>query len=167
MGRPVISRPRRRASATCRGKRASRGEKDRALFCRIWAVAFFVPTKGGTTMRKASSTWSDDETSVLIELWTTHSATQIARRLNRTRSQVCAKARRLKLAGMPAHLYKNFAVDPMPTRRSSRHRSSWLVRLAALIRLRGAGFGYLDAQPAPCAASELFSARPTQIPAGW
>jgi GcrA cell cycle regulator len=67
-------------------------------------------------MMCSGSPWSDNETSVLIELWPTHSATQIARRLNRTRSEVGAKARRLKLAGMlPVHLHKNFAVDPMPT----------------------------------------------------
>ena len=47
----------------------------------------------------ASEFWTADETSVLIELWPTHSASQIAKRLHRTRESVCGKTHRLQMCG--------------------------------------------------------------------
>lgn len=44
--------------------------------------------------------WTDADTRTLIELWVTHSASQIAKELGRTRSSICGKANRLRAKGV-------------------------------------------------------------------
>ena len=44
--------------------------------------------------------WSDEETERLIQLWRTHSAGQIAQKLQRSRSAVCGKIGRLRQKGV-------------------------------------------------------------------
>jgi GcrA cell cycle regulator len=62
--------------------------------------------------------WSDNDVRTLTDMWLTHTASQIARELNRTRSSVCGKAGRLRskgtqLAPMNGKLY----VTPPPNAR--------------------------------------------------
>jgi GcrA cell cycle regulator len=56
---------------------------------------------GGFPMEAPSDRlWSDEETERLIQLWRTHSAGQIAQKLQRSRSAVCGKIGRLRQKGI-------------------------------------------------------------------
>ena len=52
--------------------------------------------------------WTDDEIRELVRLWPTNSAKQIARHLQRPRSSVSGKAKRLNLDGAQKH----FEINP-------------------------------------------------------
>jgi len=58
--------------------------------------------------------WSALDTATLIEMWQTHSASQIAKALERTRSSVCGKAGRLRAQGvqLAPNSGKFYAVPP-------------------------------------------------------
>jgi hypothetical protein len=60
--------------------------------------------------------WTDEELRELIILWSTHSVSQIAKRLHRQRSEIRGKAKRLRLDGLPPHNppehFKHFDVNP-------------------------------------------------------
>ncbi|WP_249791513.1 GcrA family cell cycle regulator [Bradyrhizobium sp. SRL28] len=57
--------------------------------------------------------WTTGEISLLIGLWPTASATQISKRLNRSRGSVCGKAMRLRSDGaLPADVEKHFEMNP-------------------------------------------------------
>ena len=68
--------------------------------------------------------WSDEETRELVALWPSQSATQIAKRLQRPRWSVCAKAHRLRQEGLlDGGITKRFAVPPLRVRpRTSKPR---------------------------------------------
>jgi GcrA cell cycle regulator len=62
------------------------------------------------------SSWTDDETTTLTNLWQKASAMQIAERLGRPRAAVCAKANRLRREGqLPTTMRKDYQVKPPPT----------------------------------------------------
>ena len=57
--------------------------------------------------------WTAQEISLLIGLWPNASASQISKRLNRSRGSVCGKAMRLRGDGvLPAEVEKHFEVNP-------------------------------------------------------
>jgi len=65
--------------------------------------------------------WTDEEIGTLVNLWQTHSAEQIARRMHRPRSAICAMACRLRSKGvLPRDRAKHRADDlrkhPLPRR---------------------------------------------------
>jgi hypothetical protein len=63
------------------------------------------------------SDWTPNETEMLLRLWPKASATQIAGRLNRSRSAVCRKAQRLRDDGVLPHGgIKYFEVVPVKMR---------------------------------------------------
>jgi len=65
----------------------------------------------------AMSTWTDEETRKLVDLWPVASAAQIAKRLQRPRWSVCAKAQRLRRDGvLPPGGEKCFEQNPWPVR---------------------------------------------------
>ena len=60
-------------------------------------------------------TWTDADTRELINLRPTHSASQIAARLQRPRSAVSGKAKRLRAEGrLPRGVIKHYEINPMP-----------------------------------------------------
>jgi GcrA cell cycle regulator len=62
------------------------------------------------------TTWTDDETTTLTNLWQKASAMQIAERLGRPRAAVCAKANRLRREGqLPTTVRKDYQVKPART----------------------------------------------------
>jgi hypothetical protein len=79
--------------------------------------AGMAPGAGYTmTERGDMSTWTDDETRELVALWPTHSASQIAAQLNRSRSAISRKICRLRQDGLLLDGgQKHF--DVMPVRR--------------------------------------------------
>jgi hypothetical protein len=65
------------------------------------------------------STWTDEETRQLVILWSTSSAAQVARYLQRSRAAVCRKAQRLRLDGVAlprGDVAKHFEVPPRKPR---------------------------------------------------
>lgn len=61
--------------------------------------------------------WTDEETTALVDLWSSASSAQIARRLHKTRSAVSAKAHRLCADGiLHRGQAKQFTVPPRPKR---------------------------------------------------
>ena len=65
------------------------------------------------------STWTDEELRELISLWPVSSATQIAKRLRRSRASVCRKAERLRQDGVAlprGDVAKHFEVPPRKPR---------------------------------------------------
>jgi GcrA cell cycle regulator len=66
----------------------------------------------------AMSDWTAEETRELIRLWSTTSAAQIAKHLQRPRDAVSAKAARLRDEGVPLPRAgrKHFAQNPWPVR---------------------------------------------------
>ena len=70
-----------------------------------------------TAARSPMTPWSDEETRELVALWPSHSATQIAKRLQRPRWSVFAKVQRLRQEGLlDGGITKRFAVPPKRTR---------------------------------------------------
>jgi GcrA cell cycle regulator len=66
-------------------------------------------------------TWTDADTRELINLWPTHSASQIAARLRRPRSAVSGKAKRLRAEGrLPRGVIKHYEINPVPPPRRGR-----------------------------------------------
>ena len=68
-------------------------------------------------------TWTDADTRELINLRPTHSASQIAARLQQPRSAVSGKAKRLRAEGLlPRDVIKHFEISPMPPPRGAAAR---------------------------------------------
>ena len=58
--------------------------------------------------------WTTEETITLVRLWSTHSASQIARQLQRPRSAIAGKAKRLRAEGrLPRNVVKHFEINPV------------------------------------------------------
>jgi len=69
--------------------------------------------RGALPHTPKATAWNDQDTRLLIELWPTHSASQIAARLHCSRSAVTAKASRLQQEGvLQRDVKKHFKVRP-------------------------------------------------------
>jgi GcrA cell cycle regulator len=80
--------------------------------------------RGMHAMKERPNDWSDSDTCVLLDEWSTRSASQIGAELHRSRSAVCAKAKRLRGEGKLAA-----NVDKRLVARTSRRRADTAKRV--------------------------------------
>jgi hypothetical protein len=77
------------------------------------------------------NTWTTEETITLVRLWPTHSASQIARQLQRPRSAIAGKAKRLRAEGrLPRNVVKHFEINPVTPPRRGRPPEQLMVAAA-------------------------------------
>src|SRR6476659_9762468 len=77
-------------------KRCDRRSRDANLKARYVAL-------GASMTEAVMSRWTDEELRELINLWPTHSVSQIVKRLHRPRWAIRSKAKRLRLEGLSPH----------------------------------------------------------------
>jgi GcrA cell cycle regulator len=67
-----------------------------------------------STMPDQSALWPPSEVACLLHLWDRYSASQIGKKLGRTRSAICGKINRLRREGVLPAVPKQYLTNPWP-----------------------------------------------------